>query len=84
MIDPPSWPAHDRVWSHLVSDTSYTELHRLAEQAGLSPRLFDGDHYDVPQERYARAVAAGAVEVDGHELIRRLIDSGLRIRKKQR
>ncbi len=79
LIDPPSWPAHGRMWSHLISDTSYGELHRVAREVGLSPRLFDLDHYDVPQDRYPRAVAAGALEVSGHELIHRLIDSGLRV-----
>ncbi|MFE3408058.1 DUF4031 domain-containing protein, partial [Streptomyces mirabilis] len=25
-IDPPAWPGHGRLWSHLVSDVSYDEL----------------------------------------------------------
>ena len=29
-IDPPTWPGHGRLWSHLVSDTSYAELHEFA------------------------------------------------------
>lgn len=84
LIDPPMWPAHGRVWSHLVSDSSYAELHRAAREVGLPSRLFDLDHYDVPEEQYAHLVAAGAVEVSGHELIRRLIASGLRVPKKHR
>ncbi|MFP5282879.1 MAG: DUF4031 domain-containing protein, partial [Actinomycetes bacterium] len=24
-IDEPTWPGHGRLWSHLVSDTSYEE-----------------------------------------------------------
>lgn len=84
LIDPPFWPAHGRLWSHLISDSSYDELHRFAELAGLPERLFDGDHYDIPQERYDAVVAAGAVEVGGGELIRRLIASGLRIRAADR
>ncbi len=78
LIDPPTWPAYGRLWSHLVSDESYDELHAAAERAGLPRRLFDGDHYDVPQERYAEVVAAGAQEVTGRVLIRRLLASGLR------
>ena len=27
LIDPPMVPAHGRLWSHLVSDASYDELH---------------------------------------------------------
>ncbi len=84
LIDPPFWPAYDRLWSHLVSDTSYRELHDFARRVGLPEHLFDGDHYDIPQERYDAVVAAGAVEVSGGELIRRLIASGLRIRAAER
>jgi hypothetical protein len=82
-IDPPAWPAHGRLWSHLVSDTSYAELHRFAEAAGLPRRGFEGDHYDVPEERYAALVAAGAQPVDGRELVRRLQASGLRVPKRR-
>ncbi|GAB3754282.1 DUF4031 domain-containing protein [Yimella sp. RIT 621] len=84
LIDPPFWPAYDRLWSHLVSDESYAELHSFARSVGLPDHLFDGDHYDIPQDRYAQVVAAGAVEVSGGQLIRRLIASGLRIPAKKR
>ncbi|NUS53778.1 MAG: DUF4031 domain-containing protein, partial [Streptomycetaceae bacterium] len=30
LIDPPTWPGHGRMWSHLVSDVSYDELHTFA------------------------------------------------------
>ncbi|WP_081994452.1 DUF4031 domain-containing protein [Kocuria sp. ZOR0020] len=78
-IDPPRWPAHGTEFSHLISDTSLEELHAAAERIGLSPRAFDRDHYDVPRQRYDDAVAAGAVEVDGKQLVRILVASGLRI-----
>lgn len=84
LIDPPFWPAYDRLWSHLVSDESYEELHEFARRTGLPEHLFDGDHYDVPQERYDAVVSAGAHEVSGSDLIRRLIGSGLRIRASDR
>ncbi len=84
LIDPPFWPAHGRIWSHLVSDSSYAELHDFATRVGIPRQAFDGDHYDIPQERYADVVAAGAVEVGGGELIRRLIASGLRIPARDR
>lgn len=83
LIDPPRWPAHGRIFSHLVSDTSLAELHTLARAVGLSERAFEGDHYDVPEERYAACVAAGALPVSGTELARRLRDSGLRFRKRR-
>jgi hypothetical protein len=82
-IDPPAWPAHGRLWSHLVSDTSYDELHVFAAAQGIPRRGFEGDHYDVPQERYAALVAAGATPVDGREVVRILQRSGLRIQKRR-
>lgn len=84
LIDPPFWPAYGRIWSHLVSDESYAELHAFAAAVGLPDRLFDIDHYDVPDDRYAAALAAGATPVGGGELIRRLIASGLRVPARER
>lgn len=83
LIDPPAWPAHGRLWSHLVSDTSFEELHAFAERAGIPRRGFEGDHYDVPEERYDAVVAAGAVPTGGRELLKRLQHSGLRIPKRK-
>jgi len=82
-IDPPGWPAHDRLWSHLISDTSYDELQTFAALAGVPARGFDGDHFDVPQELYVGLVAAGAQPTGGKELARRLRDSGLRFQKRR-
>jgi Protein of unknown function (DUF4031) len=83
LIDPPAWPAHGRSWSHLVSDVSFEELHAFARALGVPARGFEGDHYDVPQERYAAAVAAGADPVSGRELLRRLRAAGLRRPKRR-
>ncbi|ANZ16894.1 DUF4031 domain-containing protein [Streptomyces noursei] len=77
-IDPPIWPGHGRMWSHLVSDRSFDELHRFAAVLGAPPRAFERDHYDLPAERYDDAVRAGAVEVGSKELVRRLTEAGLR------
>lgn len=77
-IDPPVWPGHGRLWSHLVSDVSFEELHAFAAGIGCPPRAFERDHYDVPSYRYADAVAAGAVEIGSKELVRRLTAAGLR------
>ena len=60
LVDPPRWPAHGRLWSHLVSDASHAELHEFAARLGIPERAFDLDHYDIPQERYDDVVAAGA------------------------
>ncbi|MFI6639569.1 DUF4031 domain-containing protein [Streptomyces sp. NPDC050504] len=80
-IDPPTWPGHGRLWSHLVSDASFEELHAFAASIGCPPVAFERDHYDVPAARYGAAVAAGAVEVGSKELVRRLTEAGLRRRK---
>ena len=83
LIDPPTWPAHGRLWSHVISDSSVDELHAYARRVGLPQRSFEGDHYDVPGERHAELVAAGAVPVGNRELARRLAASGLRFRKRK-
>ena len=83
-IDPPIWPGHGLLWSHLVSDTSYAELHEFAARLGIPRRAFERDHYDVMAERYAGAVAAGAHPVSSREIVRRLHAAGLRRRKRSR
>ncbi|MFE3852514.1 DUF4031 domain-containing protein [Streptomyces griseorubiginosus] len=77
-IDPPTWPGHGRLWSHLVSDTSFEELHAFAEELGVPRRAFERDHYDIPSHRYADVVAAGAVEVSSRDVVRLLNGAGLR------
>lgn len=83
-IDPPTWPAHGTVFSHLISDASLAELHEFAAAAGISERAFDRDHYDVPAHLYEDLVRAGAKELSGAQLTRTLIASGLRIPLKER
>ena len=84
LIDKPSWPAHGTVWAHLVSDSDLAELHTFAAAAGIPPRGFDLDHYDVPEARYADLVAAGATPVGFREMIVRLRLSGLRVTARER
>jgi len=84
LIDQPMWPAHGTTWGHLVSDESLEELHEFAANAGLPPRSFDLDHYDVPVDRYEELVAAGALPVTYRDLVVRLRSSGLRVRGKDR
>jgi hypothetical protein len=82
LIDPPVWPARGRLWSHLVSDTSFAELHAFAEMLGVPGRGFERDHYDVPADRYASALALGAQPVSSRELVERITRAGLRRRKR--
>jgi predicted metal-dependent HD superfamily phosphohydrolase len=83
-LDPPLWPAHGTHFSHLISDSSLDELHTFARAAGIPERAYDGDHYDVAEARYDALVAAGAVPVEGRILVRKLIESGLRIPARRR
>ena len=84
LVDRPTWPAHGRLWSHLASDTSYAELHAFAARLGVPSRAFDGDHYDLVEDRYAEALAAGAVPVTSRAIVVALRAAGLRRRKRSR
>jgi len=84
LVDRPTWPGHGRLWSHLVSDSSFEELHAFAAGLGLPRRAFERDHYDVVEERFADVLAAGAELVTSREIVRRLHASGLRRRKVSR
>lgn len=79
-IDPPTWPGHGRLWSHLISDTSYQELHDFAASVGIPRRAFERDHYDVIAERYESVVAAGARPARSREIVAMLHAAGLRRR----
>ena len=81
LIDPPAWPAHGRLWAHLISDSSLDELHGFAAAHGVPRRGFERDHYDVPAEMYDVLVAAGAKPISAREVVRALETAGLRRRK---
>ncbi len=84
LIDEPIWWFRGRRWSHLVSDVSYDELHEFAQQAGISRRGFQGDHYDVPEEYFDDLIVAGASLTSSRELLRRLRGAGLRLSPTER
>jgi Protein of unknown function (DUF4031) len=84
LIDEPRWWHRGRRWSHVVSDTSLDELHAFADGVGIPRRVFQGDHYDVPEEHHAALVDAGAELVPSRELVRRLRDAGLRLSPAER
>ncbi|MBO0984818.1 DUF4031 domain-containing protein [Rathayibacter sp. SD072] len=84
LLDAARWPAHDTFWAHLVSDESLEELHAFARRNGVPERSFDLDHYDVPEERRAELIAAGATPVAARELVERLRSSGLRVKGRDR
>ena len=80
-IDQPRWPAHGRLWAHLISDVSYAELHAFAEMLGAPRRGFERDHYDVPAHMVPAAVWLGARVVTSREIVRLLLGAGLRRRR---
>jgi hypothetical protein len=79
-VDPAVWPWRGELWSHLVSDVSYDELHAFAGRLGVPRRAFQGDHYDIPASLREPALALGAEDVSARELLRRLRSAGLRRR----
>jgi hypothetical protein len=81
LIDPPRFPGHGRMWSHVTSDTSLAELHDFARLAGIPERAFDRDHYDVPSGRYEQMLDAGARPVSSRYLVAALRAAGLRTPK---
>jgi hypothetical protein len=83
-VDQPRWPAHGRLWAHLISDVSLAELHAFAELLGVPRRGFERDHYDIPDELVPVAVWMGAQLVPSRVIVRRLVGSGLRRRRRKR
>jgi len=81
LIDKPIWLFRGERWSHLVSDVSYEELHDFAGDLGIPRTAFQGDHYDIPERIWLKAVELGAIHTDPRELVRRLRNSGLRKRQ---
>jgi hypothetical protein len=80
-IDRPVWPGRGRLWSHVISDASFQELHVFAEILGVPRHGFDRDHYDLPSHAYRCALWLGARPMTSREIVATLIAAGLRRRK---
>lgn len=78
LVDQAIWPFEGRRWAHLVSDSSFDELHEFAARLGIPRRAFQGDHYDIPSDYRIEALRLGAMPVDSRVLVRRLRAAGLR------
>ena len=79
-VDEPIWQWRGRRWCHLTADDS-DELHRFAAGLGLRRRWFQSkpgrpwhDHYDLPEEVRALALAHGAVALSTREMGRMQAD----------
>ena len=79
LVDECRWPWRGRRWCHLVSDADLDELHALAARLDVPRRAFQGDHYDLDEERRQLAIDLGAVPVTSRELLVRLRAAGLRL-----
>ena len=73
-VDEAIWERHGRRWCHLTADTT-GELHDFAAMLGLLRQWFQSkpgrpwqDHYDLPEEVRAQAVACGAQPVTTRQM----------------
>ncbi len=78
LVDECRWPFRDRLWCHLVSDTSYEDLHLFTRQLGKPRVAFQGDHYDLHEAERDRALELGALPVESRILVASLKNAGLR------
>jgi RimJ/RimL family protein N-acetyltransferase len=78
LVDDCTWPHRGRRWCHLVSDTSFEELHDFARSIEMPRVAFQGDHYDLDETRRAAALRAGARPVSGTAIVTALRGAGLR------
>jgi hypothetical protein len=80
LIDEPRWRRSDDArFAHLVSDTSFEELHAFVSALTLGRLLrFHRDHYDVPAASWQPTVDAGARVVPTREIVERLLAAGMR------
>jgi RimJ/RimL family protein N-acetyltransferase len=78
LVDQCVWAHRGRLWCHLISDTSFEELHSFAGQLGLPRVAFQGDHYDLHEHGRQAAISRGALAVDGRVVVKALEAAGLR------
>ena len=76
-FDSPVWKksvSGRKLYSHLVSDKSHTELHEFALKAGIKRHFFHSSariaHYDITAEQIETVKKFGAFEVSSKELVK--------------
>jgi Protein of unknown function (DUF4031) len=71
-VDQPVHRFRHMLMCHMLAD-SPEELHEMADRIGMARKWYQRDastpHYDIPREKRAAAIAAGAVEVDRRGLV---------------
>lgn len=88
-VDEPIWRWRGRQWCHLTADTP-AELHEMAARLGVLRQWFQSkpgrpwhDHYDLPEDMRAQAIACGARPLTTREMGHRqgeLRESALSVR----
>ena len=74
LVDKPrAYKGKKKKYSHMVSDTSFADLHYFASMIGIKRHFFHNDHYDITEEQYEKALNAGAKTVTSKELVKRMI-----------
>jgi hypothetical protein len=82
LVDSALWTWRDQKWAHLVSDSSYRELHEFASRLGKRRISFQGDHYDVNESERKTALDLGATAVGCRDLLKSIRSNGLRRRSR--
>lgn len=82
LVDSALWSWREQKWAHLVSDSSYRELHDFASRLGKRRISFQGDHYDVNESERHDALDLGATAVGCRDLLKSIRSNGLRRRNR--
>jgi len=76
-VDPAVWPFRRQLYCHMMTDGDLSELHKFATQIGMKRSWFQPDprhpHYDLSPSYRAKAVKAGAIEIEAIEMIRKCV-----------
>jgi hypothetical protein len=71
-VDQPIHRFRHMLMCHMLAD-SPEELHEMADRIGMARKWYQRDastpHYDLPKEKRAEAIAAGAIEVDRRGIV---------------
>jgi hypothetical protein len=71
-VDQPVHRFRHMLMCHMLAD-SPEELHEMADRIGMARKWYQRDastpHYDLPREKRAEAIAAGAIEVDRRGIV---------------
>ena len=68
---PKMYPGKRKLYCHMISSVSLEELHDFAATIGVKPHFFHrGDHYDLREHEYVKALVYGAALVSTRDIVR--------------